>query len=121
MARTVLSAGFDYGDYHVRSLLGKGAMAEVSLATNRRNGQHVALKVLARGFGDADVRLRRFEREADAMAATNHRNVVAIYDVGQYNRTPFIAMDRIDENNTMLPRPCASIDRPAAWSTWKFP
>ena len=96
MARTVLTAGFDYGDYHVRSLLGKGAMAEVYLATDRRNGKKVALKVLPSGFGDADARLRRFAREADAIAAMNHPNVVAIYEVGKYNRTPFIAMEYVD-------------------------
>ena len=96
MARTVLTAGFDYGDYHVRSLLGKGAMAEVYLATDRRNGKNVALKVLPRGFGNADTRLRRFEREAHAMTSTKHPNVVAIYEVGKYNRTPFIAMEYVD-------------------------
>ncbi len=96
MARTVLTAGFDYGDYHVRSLLGKGAMAEVYLATDRRNGKNVALKVLPRGFGNADARVRRFEREAHAMTSTKHPNVVAIYEVGKYNRTPFIAMEYVD-------------------------
>ena len=93
MARTVLTAGFDYGDYHVRSLLGKGAMAEVYMATDRRDGKNVALP---RGFGDADARLRRFEREAEAMGLTSHPNVVAIYEVGKYNRTPFIAMEYVD-------------------------
>ena len=96
MARTVLTAGFDYGDYYIQSLLGKGAMAEVYLATDRRNGKNVALKVLPRGFGNADTRLRRFEREAHAMTSTKHPNVVAIYEVGKYNRTPFIAMEYVD-------------------------
>lgn len=96
MTRTVLTAGFDYGDYHIVSLLGKGAMAEVYLATDRRNGNNVALKVLPRGFGDAEARLRRFEREADALASTRHPNVVGIYEVGKYNRTPFIAMEYVD-------------------------
>ena len=96
MARMVLTAGFDYGDYYIQSLLGKGAMAEVYLATDRQNGKNVALKVLPRGFGNADARVRRFEREAHAMTSTKHPNVVAIYEVGKYNRTPFIAMEYID-------------------------
>lgn len=95
MPRTILSPGFDYGHYHVHSLLGKGAMAEVYLASDRRNGNRVALKVLPRGFGDAEARIRRFEREARAIADTSHENVVAIYEVGTENRTPFIAMEYV--------------------------
>ena len=72
MARMTLTPGFDYGNYHVRSLLGVGAMAEVYLATDRRTGLDIALKVLPRGFVGADAHLRRFEREAQAMTATNH-------------------------------------------------
>lgn len=99
MARMTLTPGFDYGNYHVRSLLGTGAMAEVYLATDRRTGVDVALKVLPRGFADADARLQRFEREARAMTALTddtHSNVVAVYEVGRHNRTPFIAMEHVD-------------------------
>ena len=63
-------------------------MAEVYLATDRRNGKNVALKVLPSGFGDAAARIRRFEREAKALAPTSHANVVAIYEVGKYNPHP---------------------------------
>ena len=92
----MLTPGFHYGDYHIQSLLGRGAMAEVYLATDRRNGNNVALKVLSGGFGNAEARLSRFQREARAIALTNHENVVAIYEVGTYNRTPFIAMEYVD-------------------------
>ena len=96
MARTILTPGFNYGDYQIRSLLGKGAMAEVYLATDRRNGKNVAFKVLPPGFGNAQARLQRFAREARAITLTSHPNVVAIYEVGTYNRTPFIAMEYVD-------------------------
>ena len=96
MTRMTLTPGLDYGNYHIRSLLGAGAMAEVYLATDRRTGRDIALKVLPRGFADADARLQRFEREARAITATSHPNVVAVYEVGRHNRTPFIAMEYVD-------------------------
>lgn len=96
MERRSLTPGFDYGSYHIRSLTGVGAMAEVYRATDRRTGREVALKVLRHGFIGADDRLRRFEREARALTATNHPNIVHVYEVGRHNRTPFIAMEYVD-------------------------
>lgn len=96
MQQSTLTPGFDYGSYHIRSLIGVGAMAEVYLAEDRRSGRVVALKVMRRGFVGNDDRLRRFEREARALAATNHPNIIAVYEVGRYNRTPFIAMEYVD-------------------------
>lgn len=96
MHQSTLTPGFDYGSYHIRSLIGVGAMAEVYLADDRRTGRVVALKVMRRGFVGDDDRLRRFEREARALTATNHPNIIAVYEVGRYNRTPFIAMEYVE-------------------------
>jgi serine/threonine protein kinase/Tol biopolymer transport system component len=77
-----LKLGSLLGPYEVSALLGAGGMGEVYRARDTRLGRDVALKVLSREFeSDASFRLR-FEQEARAVAALNHPNIVAVYDVG---------------------------------------
>jgi eukaryotic-like serine/threonine-protein kinase len=85
-----LAAGDRVGAYEVVAPLGAGGMGEVYRARDTRLGRDVALKVLpATVAGDAD-RLRRFEQEARASGALSHPNVLAVYDVGAHEGTPFI-------------------------------
>ncbi len=95
MARNTLSPGDNLGPYYVQALLGIGAMAEVHLATDRRSGRSVALKILPRGFTRNQDRLKRFSREARTLAATNHANIVAIHEVGESAGIPYIAMEYV--------------------------
>ena len=76
-----LTAGERLGPYEVRSAIGAGGMGEVYLAHDSRLGRDVAIKVLPASSGGVDA-LARFEREARAVAALNHPNVLAIHDVG---------------------------------------
>ena len=89
--------------YQVRSLLGAGGMGEVYLAGDPRLDRTVALKILPGELAvDAD-RMQRFTREAKAASALNHPNAATIYDVGESDGIPFIAMEHV-EGETLLAR-----------------
>ncbi len=78
-----LKIGSQLGPYQIRALLGAGGMGEVYRATDKRLGRDVAIKALApHALQDAESRAR-FEQEARAVAALNHPNIVAVYDVGE--------------------------------------
>jgi eukaryotic-like serine/threonine-protein kinase len=82
-----IPAGTRLGPYEIISPIGAGGMGEVYRARDTRLQRDVAVKVLPDEFArDAD-RLARFEREAQAVAALNHPNILAIYDVGQARGT----------------------------------
>ena len=89
-------AGRTLGHYDVQSLLGAGGMGEVYLARDSRLDRAVALKVLPPDFAQDRDRVERFVREARAASALNHPNVATIYDVGQSDDIPFIAMEYVD-------------------------
>src|SRR5262245_22368948 len=69
------------GPYQVVSLLGSGGMGQVYLARDTKLGRDVAVKVLPVPFASDPERVRRFGREARALAALNHRHIAAIYGV----------------------------------------
>ena len=75
-------AGALLGRYEIVGLLGKGGMGEVYRARDTRLGRHVAVKVVAERFASDPEALGRFEREARAVAALSHPNIVALFDVG---------------------------------------
>ena len=68
--------GARVGPYQITARLGRGGMGEVWRARDERLGRDVAIKVLPPEFAADPERLRRFEREARAMAALSHPNVV---------------------------------------------
>ena len=91
-----LSAGARLGPYEIRGLLGAGGMGEVYRAWDARLGREVAVKVVGGlAVGDPD-RVRRFEQEARAASALNHPNVVAVYDVGGYEGSPYVVSERLE-------------------------
>jgi eukaryotic-like serine/threonine-protein kinase len=67
------------GSYEVLSLLGIGGMGEVYRARDTKLRRDVAIKVLPKAFAENTDRLRRFEREAQALASFNHPHIGAIY------------------------------------------
>lgn len=77
-----LDATFE-GRYRITKLLGRGGMGAVYQATDTRLHREVAIKILPLENGDNPEALARFEREARAMAALDHPNIVKIHDFGQ--------------------------------------
>ena len=69
---------------------------EVFRARDTRLGRDVAIKVLSADVVADANRRRRFEREARAASALNHPNIVHIYEIGEDEGTPFIAMEYIE-------------------------
>ena len=76
-----LAAATRLGPYEVVSALGAGGMGEVYRARDTRLGRDVALKVLPLSRYDDPDLLVRFDREAQSLAALNHPNIAALYDV----------------------------------------
>ncbi|TKD12598.1 serine/threonine-protein kinase [Polyangium fumosum] len=94
-----LSPGERFDRYVVEALLGEGGMGEVYRAQDTRLGRSVALKVLRRdiqGGSESWARqVRRMLREARIAAALNDPGIVAVYDVGEHEGAPFIAMELV--------------------------
>jgi eukaryotic-like serine/threonine-protein kinase len=84
------------GPYEVLGLLGAGGMGEVYRGRDPRLGRQVAIKVLPPGLSADPDRLHRFEQEARSAAALNHPNIVAVYDIGQYNGSPYIVSELLE-------------------------
>ena len=84
------------GRYEIKSLIGAGGMGTLYLArdTNPNTYRLVALKLLNANFESDDLR-ERFGREARALSALSHPNVVNIYDCGEFHGAPFIVMEYV--------------------------
>ena len=82
-----LSAGQNLGPYEIVAAIGAGGMGEVYRARDTRLGRDVAIKVLPENVGANPDSLARFEREAKAVAALSHPNILAIHDFGQHDGT----------------------------------
>src|SRR5262245_41620504 len=88
-----LQAGMKLGHYDILAPLGAGGMGEVYRARDARLDRDVALKVLPERLTDSAEARARFEREAKALAALSHPNLVAIFDVGAEQDLCFAVME----------------------------
>jgi len=77
-----LAAGTKLGPYEILAPIGAGGMGEVYRARDTRLGRDVAIKVLPAHLALDPAALARFEREAQAVAALSHPNILAIHDFG---------------------------------------
>ncbi len=77
-----LTPGAQLGPYTILAPIGKGGMGEVYRAKDTRLGRDVAVKILPEQVAQNDETLKRFEREARALAALSHPNILSIFDVG---------------------------------------
>ena len=91
-----LISGTKLGPYEIQSPLGAGGMGEVYRARDTRLGRDVAVKILPESFAQDADRLRRFEQEARTVAALNHPNILALFDIGQHGGAPFLVSELLE-------------------------
>ena len=91
-----LERGRTVGHYVIQELLGAGGMGEVYAAEDTRLKRRVALKVLPDSVAHDETRRRRFEREAQSVAALNHPNIVTLHSVEHIDGTLFLTMELVD-------------------------
>ena len=98
-----VAPGTRIGPYEVISLLAAGGMGEVYRARDVRLERDVALKLLPPAFATDPDRLARFEREARAVAALSHPNILAIHDFGHQDGQTYATFELL-EGSTLRER-----------------
>ena len=91
-----LSPGLKLAHYQVLGALGAGGMGEVYRARDTRLGREVAIKVLPAALASNPDRLARFEREARAVAALNHPNIVVLHSIEEAGGFRFLTMELVE-------------------------
>jgi len=92
----LLTPGARLGPYEILSPLGAGGMGEVYRARDTKLDRDVAIKVLPQSVAADPDALARFEREAKAVAALSHPNILSIFDFGTYAGTSCAAMELLE-------------------------
>jgi eukaryotic-like serine/threonine-protein kinase len=98
-----LSAGERLGPYEILAPIGAGGMGEVYRARDTRLNREVAVKVLPEHLANDPEALARFEREAKAVAALAHPNILVLYDVGSSDNVHY-AVTELLEGETLRER-----------------
>jgi hypothetical protein len=90
--------GFRLGAYVLRDQIGQGGIGSVFLARHETLRRTVAIKVLAGGEKGATskVNVERFLREAQSAAASDHPNIVRIFDVARLGETHYLVVEYVD-------------------------
>jgi serine/threonine protein kinase len=87
---------FTIGKYKVLERLGSGGMGSVYLCEHKLMRRRVAVKVLPTAKAEDAASLERFYREARAVAALDHPNIVRAYDIDQDDKLHFLVMEHVD-------------------------
>ncbi|HMK08324.1 MAG TPA: protein kinase, partial [Anaerolineales bacterium] len=97
------AVGENVGPYRIIEQLGQGGMATVYKAYHAALDRYVAIKVLHPAFLQDPNFLKRFQREAKAVARLEHPNIVPVYDFAEHNGQPYLVMKYI-EGDTLKAR-----------------
>ena len=96
----LLKAGTVLNDrYEILSTVGAGGMADVYRARDNVLKRLVAIKVLKEEFSSDAGFVAKFRREAQAVGALNHPNIVGVFDVGEQNGMYYIVMELVEGIN----------------------
>ncbi len=93
---TLPPPGTRLGPYVIGEILGRGGMGVVVAARDTRLDRKVAIKLLAIGSSKRRELTERFDREARAVAAISHPNIVELFDVGVADGLPYAVMEYLD-------------------------
>lgn len=88
-----METGSTLGPYTIEKILGLGGMGEVYQAIDTRLSRAVAIKVLPEHLASEPDALKRFEREAKALAALSHPNILSIYDIGTEGSISYVVIE----------------------------
>jgi eukaryotic-like serine/threonine-protein kinase len=91
-----IPSGTKLGPYEIVAPVGAGGMGEVYRARDQRLGRDVAIKVLPAALSRDAERMRRFEQEARAAAALNHPNILAVFDIGTHDDSPYLVTELLE-------------------------
>src|SRR5262249_41388283 len=91
-----LAVGTRLGSYEILAPLGAGGMGEVYRARDAKLDREVAVKVLPERIASDSETLARFEREAKAVAALSHPNILSIFDFGTHDGTAYSVTELLD-------------------------
>jgi|GEM_PF-6581186 len=94
--RSLDFVGRQVGRYLISKRIGSGGMGEVYLASDPDLDRLVALKLLPAALLDRETSRVRFAREAKAAARLSHPRIVTVYEIGEYEGVPFIAMEYVE-------------------------
>ena len=117
-----LPAGSRLGPYEILAPIGAGGMGEVYRARDTKLDRDVAVKVLPAALTKDPAALARFEREAKAVAALSHPNILAVHDFGEADGTRYAVMELLEgetlrqrlSEGLLPPRKAAEIAREIA-------
>jgi serine/threonine protein kinase len=98
-----VEAGARFGPYEILGHIGTGGMGEVYRAHDPRLHRDVAIKVLPEHLVDDPSRLERFHKEARAIAALSHPNILTVYDTGEEGTKHYVVTE-ILEGETLRSR-----------------
>src|SRR5499425_3402510 len=98
-----VEVGTRLGSLEITALLGKGGMGEVYRARDTKLKREVAIKFLPDEFSRDPSRVSRFQREAEVLAALNHPNIAAIYDVQEVSDSRYLVLELV-EGETLADR-----------------
>ncbi len=84
------------GKYRIERLLGEGGMGAVYVVTNTVLQKRVAMKVMSERFAAVPAAVERFLREAVAASRVSHPSIVQVFDAGEHEGAPWIAMEMLE-------------------------